>query len=87
MKGEPERALGVEGKSNLHFDIIAFCGILAEWLSNIKENPIQNVSFVLSLYIKDPLRSKGIKAEYIAVWLATVLLLGKKYPVRFARSP
>jgi hypothetical protein len=49
------------------FDPCVFCGILEEWLSNIKENQIYLVWFVEKKYTKGPSKSAGTTAEFFVV--------------------
>ena len=44
-----------------------FCGILVEWVSNIKEDLMSNVSSAVNWYIEGPVKYKKIGAKFFAV--------------------
>jgi len=71
---------------NPQFGLDDFCGILVEWLSNIKESRIYLVEYAERKYIEDPLKSREIREESFVALLVMVNFAGKKVLVWCAEN-
>ena len=61
-----------------------FCGILAKWLSYIKEIRILVVSSAANLFIRGRVKYKEIESGSFVAWPAMVFLVEKNSPAQYA---